>query len=152
MIKRLSNTLLIMVISLYLTGCNNVSSAPVDVTFINPPEPIVEPDPQACTKQEWDSTFIGRIVYEDKTPYKRGAVRVQGDTWENIVVTDDNGTFEIGIVGDERFFLSASSPFGDFIFYPLATPLLIPKYSTSTGYLCEYNMEVFTCIENGELP
>ena len=107
----------------------------------------IEIEPYECKVVIYDSKFKGRIIYEDKSPYKRGVVRVQGEGYEAFAFTDDLGNFEIGVKGDERFIFSAASPFGDFLFYAYAKPLLVQKYSEDGAYECEYNEDIFTCYE-----
>ena len=105
-------------------------------------------EPSVCTVQEYDSVFKGRIIYVDKTPYKRGAIKAQGNGWISQGITDDNGEFEISVQGDDRFIFSAASPFGDFKFYAFISPLIVPKYTTTEEiYICEYNDDILTCLE-----
>lgn len=103
-----------------------------------------------CTVQEFNSFFIGRIVYEDGLPYKRGAVKAVGTAWESYAVTDDNGTFRIGVQGDDRFFFSAYSPFGDYQFYSYEYPLIVAEFSESEGFVCEYGYDTVDCYIKAE--
>ncbi len=107
-----------------------------------------ETELQLCELVEYDSQFIGRIIYKDKTPYKRGAIKAVGSNWVSQAITDDNGYFKLSVKGDDRFQFSAFSPYGDYIFYHYITPIIVPQYSISEGVQCEYNIDIVTCIQN----
>lgn len=108
----------------------------------------VDKIPSTCLLQSYDSKFVGRIVYPDKSPYKRGSIKAEGDDWVSHAMTDDNGEFEIEVMGDSRFFFSAYSTYGDFKFYPYAVPLIVQQEDIGSAYECEYDVDVFTCYEN----
>jgi len=147
----------------FLIGCDNSSTEYIDrnvtvyvdrnitiernITVYEDREVIIYTEPLECSVIDFDATFKGRIVYEDKTPYKRGAVKAEGSGWVNFSVTDDNGSFEIGVKGDDRFIFSASSPFGDFKFYSYITPLLVQSYSDDGAYECNYDEDTLTCYD-----
>lgn len=143
--------------SLFLVGCGSGGSSTeyvdrIEYIYIdrNITEYITVPyevEPHVCSVQEFDTVFTGRIIYPDKTPYKRGAIRVQGAGYENYAITDDNGTFEIGVNGDERFIFSAYSPYGDYTFYPYSKPLIVSQYEINGAYECEYDINVLDCVQ-----
>jgi len=105
---------------------------------------IYEPQ-EECLVREFDATLWGRIVYEDGKPYARGIVKVSSVSWQNYALSDDNGTFRVGVVGDERFFFSAASPFGDFVFYVYDNTLVVPAYTIGQGYECSFLQDIVDC-------
>ena len=108
-------------------------------------------EPLSCSSEVYDSKFSGRIIYEDKSPYKRGAIKAQGSGWVSYALTDDNGSFSFGVRGDSRFIFSAYSPYGDYIFYSFDGQLIVPRYSEDGAYECEYNEEILECYEKEEI-
>ena len=111
---------------------------------------IVDGEVGICTQETFNSEFVGRIVYADGTPYKRGAIKAVGGTWMSQGITDDNGTFKIEVKGDDRFIFSAYSPYGDYIFYNYETPLIAQEYDSGKAYECIYDIDILTCYENNE--
>ncbi len=140
-----------IIVATVINGCSDIGTEKIDTGFTNP---VVEPDPNqvplVCVQEEFDSSVEIRIVYGDETksPYKRGAVKIVGDTWISQGITDDNGVVVLGVKGDSRFILSAYSPYGDYIFYAYDTPLIVPQFSTSVVMECEYDTEIVTCYDN----
>ena len=94
--------------------CNTTADCPEPIVCPEPtpcPEcPEVKPCPTVDLKPTYDSNFSGRIVYEDKTPYKRGIVRALGDNWISYALTDDEGKFTVSVKGNSPFTFSAYSP------------------------------------------
>ncbi len=143
-------TLVLVSVLFVFTACNsNVDTKKINVNFLvsDPPEAELK----ICQAREFDSVMIGRVVYEDSSPYKRGSVKAQGDDWESVAVTGDDGGFELGVAGDSRFIFSAYSPFGDNVFYVYAEPLVIPKYSTSEAIICQFGIDIVTCYEDAPI-
>ncbi len=155
--------LLVLTLLLMFNGCGNSAENGIsndeasEVTVVTTTqveieeEQITSDDILVCIEPEYDTKFKGRIVYDDGKPYKNGAIKVVGATWINMGMTDENGYFEIGVKGDERYFFSAYSPYGDFVYYPFDIPLIVPMYDTGYSYECQYGIEISECYENGIL-
>jgi len=121
---------------------------PEDIIII--PQPVLEP---IIIVPEFDSKFKCRIIYEDGSPYTDGLVKLEGDGWTSYSPTDANGIAITPVVGDERFKLSALSPWDEeerYIYYN--RPLLVEQYETSEGIVCDLNKTIEICIEEHYIP
>ena len=138
---------LLPVMAVFVIGCSD----PVkEDTLIIEPTPIVVVDPIIAVP-DFDSTFIGRIIYENGDPYIDGLVQLEGENWKSYAPTDLNGSFEVPAFGDRRFDLSALSPWDEeerYIYF--ARPIIVEQYSISNGIICDDNITIAECIENEE--
>ena len=126
----------------------------IEEPVVPEPAPIVIPAPvpdPIIVVPDFDSTFIGRIIYENGDPYIDGLVQLEGENWKSYAPTDLNGSFEVPAFGDRRFDLSALSPWDEeerYIYF--ARPIIVEQYSISNGIICDDNITIAECIENEE--
>ncbi len=96
-----------------------------------------------------DSTFIGRIVYEDGTPYASGQVKLEGENWVSYTSTNSDGAFEARARGDSRFMLAVLSPWDSgvrYLYY--ASSIIVERYEVSEGITCSDGLAIIECKED----